>query len=129
MDYVYYLANTSLTLRISEYLRIASDFPLAFMTVVHQIDGWVVRIKMSKPLTPLQDGNLQAFLNELGTVYEPSLRVKMALRALELGQPPIEVMHHYQVAIVAHGKPDLQEIEAFRQQFVIGLGYCPETLV
>jgi len=30
--------------------------------------------------------------------------------------------------VVCHGRPDRKEIEAFRQQFVKGLGYCPETL-
>jgi hypothetical protein len=29
---------------------------------------------------------------------------------------------------VSHGTPDQQDIEAFRQQFTKGLGYCPETL-
>ena len=47
---------------------------------------------------------------------------------LENGQSPIDVMRRYQVAIVSHGKPDREEIEAFRRQFVMGLGYCPETL-
>jgi hypothetical protein len=37
-------------------------------------------------------------------------------------------MQRYQVAVIAHGQPDLSEIEAFRQQFIQGLGYCPETL-
>jgi hypothetical protein len=33
-----------------------------------------------------------------------------------------------QVAVVSHGYPDKSDIEAFRQQFTMGLGYCPETL-
>jgi hypothetical protein len=52
----------------------------------------------------------------------------MALWGLETGQTPVEVMRRYQVAIVSHGQPDRLEIEEFRQQFVQGLGYCPETL-
>jgi hypothetical protein len=52
----------------------------------------------------------------------------MALWSLEAGQSPVDVMRRYQVAIVSHGNPEREEIETFRQQFVRGLGYCPETL-
>jgi hypothetical protein len=56
------------------------------------------------------------------------MRVQMALWSLESGQATVDVMRRYQVAIVSHGSPEREEIEAFRQQFVRGLGYCPETL-
>jgi hypothetical protein len=128
IEYLYYLANASLTLRVAEYLLTSAQLPVKHMTVIHQIDGWVLKIKMSRPLDSMQGGNFRAFLNELGIPYEADLRVKMALRALEMGQSPIAVMHHYQIAIVAHGHPDKTEIEEFRKQFVMGLGYCPETL-
>jgi hypothetical protein len=52
----------------------------------------------------------------------------MAFWSLESGQTPVDVMRRYQVAVVSHGSPEREEIEAFRQQFVRGLGYCPETL-
>ncbi len=128
MEYLYYLANASLTLRIVEYLHGNSQMPVAFVTVIHQIDGWVVKVKMKSPLNAQQDGDFQAFLHELGISYEPPMRVSMALWSLEAGQSPIDVMRRYQVAVVSHGKPEREEIEAFRQQFVKGLGYCPETL-
>jgi hypothetical protein len=98
------------------------------MTVIHQIDGWVIKIKLHRPLDPREDGDFRAFLNELGIPYEPEIRVRMALWGLETGQSPVEVMRRYQVAIVSHGSPDHREIEEFRRQFVQGLGYCPETL-
>ncbi|MFO0141345.1 MAG: hypothetical protein ACK513_08020, partial [Aphanizomenon sp.] len=75
-----------------------------------------------------QDGDFRAFLNELGISYLPAMRVQMALWSLESGQATVDVMRRYQVAIVSHGSPEREEIEAFRQQFVRGLGYCPETL-
>lgn len=128
MEYLYYLANASLTLRIIEYLHGRPQMPVAFVTVIHQIDGWVVKVKMNSPLSPQQTGDFQAFLNELGISYEPPMRVNMALWSLEAGQSPIDVMRRYQVAVVSHGSPEREEIEAFRQQFVRGLGYCPETL-
>ncbi|MBE9192031.1 hypothetical protein IQ230_17065 [Gloeocapsopsis crepidinum LEGE 06123] len=128
MEYLYYLANASLTLRIVEYLHKVQHLSVRFITVIHQIDGWVVKVKMNSPLNPQDDGDFRAFLNELGIPYEPPMRVNMALWSLEAGQSPIDVMRRYQVAIVSHGSPEREEIEAFRQQFVRGLGYCPETL-
>jgi hypothetical protein len=128
VDYLYYLANASLTLRVVEHLLTSSQIPVKFVTVIHQIDGWIVRVKMNGYLEPQQHGNFRAFMNELGIPYEPGIRVQMALWGLETGQSPIDVMHRYQVAVVSHGTPDREEIEEFRKQFVQGLGYCPETL-
>ncbi|MBD1833239.1 hypothetical protein H6F74_12085 [Trichocoleus sp. FACHB-90] len=128
MEYVYFLANASLTLRVVEYLHGMPQLPVRLMTVIHQIDGWVIKIKTYSPLTPQQDGDFRAFMNELGIPYEPAIRLQMALWSLETGQSPIEVMRRYQVAVVSHGTPDRSDIEAFRQQFTRGLGYCPETL-
>ncbi|MBD1850392.1 hypothetical protein [Leptolyngbya sp. FACHB-711] len=128
MDYIYYLANASLTLRIVEYLHSMPWLPVRFVTVIHQIDGWVIKVKLSRPLDAQDDGDFRSFLNELGIPYEPEIRVRMALWGLETGQTPVEVMRRYQVAVVSHGNPDRSEIEDFRKQFVQGLGYCPETL-
>ncbi len=128
MDYLYFLANASLTLRVVEYLHSMSKLPVQFITVIHQIDGWVVKVKLSGPLTPHQHGNFRAFMNELGFPYDPEIRLQMALWSLETGQSPIDVMRRYHVAVVSHGCPDKSDIEAFRQQFTMGLGYCPETL-
>ena len=129
MDHLYYLSNATLTLRIVEFLHVRSYLPLHFMTVIHRLDGWVIRVKFSSPLDDRLAGDFRAFLNELGIAYEPNHQVKMALRSLENGQTPVDVMHQYQIVVVSHGRPDRIEIEAFREQFVQGLGYCPETLV
>ncbi|NJN59730.1 MAG: hypothetical protein HC879_20730 [Leptolyngbyaceae cyanobacterium SL_5_9] len=128
MEYLYYLANASLTLRVVEHLHTSPWLPVRFMTVIHQIDGWVVKVKLTHNLDSQQHGDFRAFLSELGIPYEPEIRVKMALWGLETGQSPVDVMHRYQVAVVSHGNPDRGEIEEFRKQFVHGLGYCPETL-
>ncbi len=128
MEYLYCLANASLTLRLVEYLHSKPQMPIGFVTVINQIDGWVVKVKMNSPLNPQQDGDLRAFLNELGIPYFPSMRVNMALSSLEAGQSPIDVMRNYQVVVVSHGRPDQEEIKAFRQQFIKGLGYCPKHL-
>ncbi|MBF2034551.1 MAG: hypothetical protein IGR92_03495 [Leptolyngbyaceae cyanobacterium T60_A2020_046] len=128
MDYIYHLANASLTLRIVEHLLKTASLPLSFMTVIHQIDGWVVKVRLDDSVDAAVAEDFRAYLNELGIVHEPNIRLRMALWGLETGQSPIDVMRRYQVAVVSHGRPDSNEIEAFRKQFVMGLGYCPETL-
>lgn len=128
MEYLYYLGNASLTLRIVQYLHSRPQLPVSFVSIIHQIDGWIVRIKFREPVSAQQNGDFRAFLNELGISYQPAMRVQMALWSLESGQATVDVMRRYQVAIVSHGSPEREEIEAFRQQFVRGLGYCPETL-
>ncbi|MEQ8970973.1 MAG: hypothetical protein RID53_24200 [Coleofasciculus sp. B1-GNL1-01] len=128
MDYLYFLANASLTLRVVEYLHSMIQLPVQYTTVIHQIDGWVIKVKMNHPLTPQQHGDFQAFMRELGIPFQPDMRLQMAFWSLDTGQSPIDVMRRYQVAVVSHGHPDKTDIEAFRQQFTMGLGYCPETL-
>jgi hypothetical protein len=128
MEFIYFLANASLTLRVVEYLHSMTHLPVRFMTVIHQIDGWTIKVKMNYSLEPQQRGDFRAFMNELGVAYEPEIRLQMVLWSLETGQSPVEVMRRYQVAVVSHGIPDRNDIEAFRQQFTRGLGYCPETL-
>ncbi len=128
MDYLYFLANASLSLRVVEYLHSMPQLPVQFMTVIHQIDGWVIKVRMNSPLTPQQHGDFRAFMNELGIPYIPGIRLQMVLWSLETGQSPLEVMRRYKMAVVSHGSPDKSDIEAFRQQFTMGLGYCPETL-
>jgi hypothetical protein len=128
MEYLYFVANASLTLRIAEYLHTSPHLSVSFMSVIHQIDGWVVRVKMRNPLDLQKSGDFRAFMNELGIPYSPGIRLQMALWSLENGQSPVDVMRRYQVAVVSHGHPDRGEIEEFRKQFVKGLGYCPETL-
>ncbi len=129
MEYLYFLANASLTLRLVQYLNSMPHLPVKFMTVIHLLDGWVVKVKMNSILNPQQSGDFRAFLNELGIPLEPPRRVIMALKSLEAGESPIDVMRCYQVIVVSHGSPQCSEIEAFRHQLTQGLGYCPETLV
>ena len=47
---------------------------------------------------------------------------------LEQGESPTAVMNRYQVVIVAHGEPETEEIEIFRDQIVHRLGYCPQNM-
>ncbi|MBD2480996.1 hypothetical protein [Planktothrix sp. FACHB-1365] len=128
MEYLYYLANTSLTLRVIDFLGSNHSLPVQFITVIHQIDGWIIKIKMRQYLTPQEHGDFRAFMHELGVPYEPDMRILMALWGLETGQSPLSVMRRYQVAVVSHGIPNREDVESFKTQFVRGLGYCPEAL-
>ncbi len=128
MDYLYYLGNASLVLRVIQHLKDFAHLDIEFVSVIHQINGWVLRVKPKSPWTAMDAGDFQAFLNELGVPYRADWRLQAVLSELEAGQFPVEVMRRYQVAVIAHGNPDLSEVEAFRQQFIQGLGYCPETL-
>ena len=128
MEYLYYVANASLTLRIVEYLHGFPQISVSFVTVIHLLNGWIVNVKMKSSLNPQQDGDFRAFLNELGIPYEPSRRVYMALESLEAGESPIDVMHTWHLPVISHGSPARDKIEVFRQQVIKGLGYCPSTL-
>jgi hypothetical protein len=128
MEYVYFLANASLILRVVEYQQRMPHLCVKFSTVIHQIDGWVVLVKMHSSLNLQQSGDVQAFLNEMGIFYQPPTHVSIALGSLEAGEFLIDVMRRYQVVVVSHGSPDSKEIEAFCHYFMQELRYCPEIL-
>ncbi|NCJ05056.1 hypothetical protein GS597_00680 [Synechococcales cyanobacterium C] len=128
MDYLHYLGTASLVLRVIQHLRNFTHLDIEFVSVIHQLNGWVLRVKPSSRWSQEDIDNFQAFLNELGVPYRADWRLQAVLSELEAGHLPVEVMRRYQVAVIAHGNPDLREVEAFREQFIQGLGYCPETL-
>ncbi|MBD2731266.1 hypothetical protein H6G96_34375 [Nostoc sp. FACHB-892] len=128
MEYLCYLANTSLTLRLVEYLHGRPQLKVSFVTVINTIDGWVIRVRLKHQLSHKEDGNFRSILSELGSSYSPPKRVQLALWSLAGGQSPVDVMRRYQVAVVSHGQPQKEEIETFQQHFIKGLGYCPPTL-
>ena len=129
MDIVYRFANASLTLRVIEHL---SQLPFVTdlkVTVVHRLDGWVLRLELDHLVCPRDILNLRSFLSELGEVYKPEGSLKVAFWGLDVGESPVAVMQKQQVAIVSYGGPNRIEIEEFCKQFISGLGYCPATLV
>ena len=129
MEYLYFLTDASLTLRLVKYLQRMPPLTVEFVTVIHLLqDGWVVKVKMNSTLNPQMSGDFQAFLNELGTPYQPSMNVSMACWSLEAGHSLVDVMLCYEVVVVSHGSPNSGKIEAFCHQFPQELGYCPKTL-
>ena len=114
MEYLYYFDNASLILKIFEYLYGFHQIPVAKVTAIHQMGGWLVRVKMNSTLSSQQDGDLRAYLNEFGIPEEPSRRLKIVFLNLEAGHSPLDIMRRYQMIVVAHGSSQPQEIEAFR---------------
>jgi hypothetical protein len=128
MDYVYYLANASLIIRVIQRLEQSKSTSISSLTVIHKIDGWILKVKFNRALSPREHGDFQAYMRELGVAYVPDVHLKTAFLKLDQGESPIQVMRRFQLAIVSHGNPDIRDIESFRHQFTKGLGYCPETL-
>ncbi|MBE9221126.1 hypothetical protein IQ215_00295 [Cyanobacterium stanieri LEGE 03274] len=128
MEYIYFIDNASLVIRLINFLVKNPLFQESELTLVNQVNGWIIRLKAPYLLTQWQYGNLRAFLEEIGYVYHPKVKMNLVFCSLDMGEPPVKVMVDYQVAIVSHGIPTTTEIEAFRLQFAKGLGYCPETL-
>jgi hypothetical protein len=128
MTYLHFFTNASFTLRLVEHLAGQPGFPLHTLTVIHQLDGWVLQVRLYRPLSIQETGDFRAMLQEYGRPFKPNFHLEQALQGLNAGFSPVEVMRRFQIAIVSHGRPDCSEIEEFRRQFVRGLGYCPETL-
>ncbi|MEM6503191.1 MAG: hypothetical protein AAF685_15320 [Cyanobacteria bacterium P01_C01_bin.89] len=129
MDIFYRFANASLTLRTVERLAQLQFVTDMQVTIVHQPDGWILRLELDHMVCPLDILDLRSFLSELGEVYEPKGPLKVAFWGLDVGESPISVMRQQQVAIVSYGLPNRIDIEEFCKEFIAGLGYCPATLV
>lgn len=129
IEYTYSLMNASSTLRVIEHLSNKYQSYLNSVAVINLIDRWVVKINLKSCIPFKLAKNLQAFLNEMGVVYQPSSKISEALTSLERGESPTAVMNRHQVVIVAYGKPATEEIEIFRDQIVDRLGYCPQNMI
>ncbi len=127
-EHIYSFPNTSCTLRSIAYLRNKYQASLNSVAVINLIDCWLIKLDLKKSTPISLVKNLQAFLNEMGSVGQPSGKVREAFASLDRGESPTVVMNRYQVVIVAHGKPETEEIEIFRDQIVDRLGYCPQNM-
>jgi hypothetical protein len=127
-EYIYSFPNTSCTLRVIKHLRHKYQLHLNSVVVINLIDRWLIKICLKSSIPYPLDKNLPAFLNEMGVTCQPSTKILDALLSLEQGECPTVVMNQYQVVIVAHGEPETEEIEIFRDQIVERLGYCPQNM-
>lgn len=127
-EYIYSFPNTSCTLAVIEHLRQKYQPHLNSVAVINLIDRWLVKLNLKSSVPYRTEKNLQSILNEMGLVARPAPKIVEALASLERGESPTEVMNRYQVVIVAHGKPETEEIEIFRDCIVERLGYCPQNM-
>lgn len=105
-----------------------AQLSLEFVTVLHNYDHWIVRVKSQERLAEQKIRNFEAFLSEIGVPFRPNLRIQVVLDSLESGLSASKTMERYRVAVVVHGEPITEEVKAFRQSFIDGIGYCPPTL-
>lgn len=125
---IYSFPNASFTLRVVQHLRNKYQAYLESVVVINLIDRWLVKICLKNSAPYQLAANLQAYLREMGVSSQPSTKIMNALASLEQGESPTAVMNRYQVVIVAHGQPETEEIEIFRDQIVDRLGYCPQNM-
>lgn len=128
MEYLYFFDNASISIWVIEYLKQWPDLQVDYVTVVHIPTGWIIRFKFNGIIQEELEGNFRAVMEEFGYPCVPSTVISNALKNLADGQTSTEVMQRYRIAIVAHGEPCREEIEAFQQQFIQGLGSCPSSL-
>ncbi len=129
MEYLYCFANVSLTSRVIDYLLRKLLPTLEAVTTVYLVDRWVIRIKLNASINRKSLGNLYAVLEEYGIPFEPPYFVIQALHDLDRGHSPTQVMNRHKVVVVSHGMPQLDDLKAFQETFVRGLGYCPQNLI
>ncbi len=129
MQYLYYFANTSLVVRLLNYLAKQVPFNLESVTVIYLVDRWVVRIQLKTLLPHSRHLDFKAFLNENGYEYTPAIAITQALSSLDHGLCATDVMNRHHVVVVSHGALNPSDVEDFRVTFVRGLGYCPPSLV
>ena len=127
-EFIYSFVNASCTLRVIEHLRSNYQSYLGSVAVINLVDRWLVKLNLNSSIPARSMKNLEAFLNEMGIVSQPTAKIHEALASLDRGEPPVNVMNRYQVVVVAHGKPETEEIEIFRSQIVDRLGYCPQNM-
>ncbi|MEA5628095.1 hypothetical protein [Nostoc sp. UHCC 0251] len=128
MQYLYYLTNASLTMRVVQYFS-KNDSSVEFITVINQFHGWIINVKIKSFVSRQKNKDIRAFLSEMGIIYSPSDDIlSKVLSSLEAGESVINVMRTYKTMIVSHGRPQPDEIKTFRQHLISKLGYCPQNL-
>jgi hypothetical protein len=129
MEFLYCFANASLTQRVLNYLQKQLASQVDCVTVIFLNNRWALRLKLKSSLAPRRGNDVWAFLSENGSPYQPTPNIDLAFHDLDAGCAPTQVMTRYHVAIVSHGTPKPEEVSCFQEQFVSGLGYCPQALV
>ena len=64
MQYLYYLTNASLTLRVVKFFSI-NDFSVKFLTVIKKLHDWIINVKIKSFVSVEKDKDIKAFLSEM----------------------------------------------------------------
>ncbi|MEO0455384.1 MAG: hypothetical protein AAF152_02210, partial [Cyanobacteria bacterium P01_A01_bin.114] len=99
MKTIYCFMNATLASRVIDHILTHHSGVTKAVTVVYLIDRWILSINLETGLDQQLIGDLKAFLNENGVVYKPSNAIRTALRDLDNGCSPTEVMNRRQVVI------------------------------
>ena len=129
MEFLYCFANASLTQRVLDYLLRKMRSDVDCVTVIFLNDRWIIRLKLDLDLEAEHFNDCWAFLSEHGIPYHPPAAITLAFKDLDTGRGLTQVMNRHHVAIVSHGAPNPEAVGCFQEQFVAGLGYCPQSLV
>ena len=132
IDWYYYFGKAGYVLKIIHSLQSLQQchgLNIQFMTILHQPQGWIIRIRpnQSWPIQSILD--FQALLNEFGFTYKPNQHFRQIFDALEKGESLMDVMSRYCISAINHGQPRTDEILMFREKVIEGLGYCPDALM
>ena len=128
LEYLYSFPNVTSTVRVIEYLQKNYQSTLETVAVINLIDRWIVKVTLNYTIKENLAKNLEAFCSEMGVAYQPSIKVNNVIAKLEAGESPVEIMNQERVVIVIYGKPQIEEIEIFRDQIIDRLGYCPQNM-
>ncbi|MBE7385707.1 MAG: hypothetical protein F6J95_030485 [Leptolyngbya sp. SIO1E4] len=129
MEFLYCFANASLTQRVLDYLLRKMRPYVDCVTVIFLNDRWVIRLTLDLDVEAEHFNDCWAVLSEHGIPYHPPTAITLAFKDLDKGCGLTQVMNRHHVAIVSHGAPTPDEVGCFQEQFVSGLGYCPQSLV
>ena len=129
MTFSYCVTNASLTQRLLAMLQNRLGENLVCTTVIFFNDFWILRIVLRPGTSNVAYNDCRAILQEHGIPYVPNPLIQCVFLDMDQGETLFNVMNRYRVVILFHGVPQPEEISAFQQDFIAGLGYCPPSLV
>ena len=98
------------------------------VVLIYRWDGWLVNVRLSAPQPDLSGFDLAALVQEHTLPALPDPQAEGALRLLDAGLSPIEVMARCDVPVIVCDLPGLEELSIFCEGLVDGLGYRPAAL-
>lgn len=104
------------------------DLGLLHITLLHDWEGWLLRIQARYSLTYEVLEGLEAIVQEHGEIAVLTTRFNLVFLQLDCGMEPLEVMQRYSVPVIFCGEVDLEELRVFCEELTQGLGFQPQSL-